>query len=150
MKNKTKRKIKAAGTVLFLVYILALVYFLFFAERFSGVEFAQREYHYNLTPLQEIKRFWMYREQLGVLAVVSNLFGNVIGFVPFGLILPIICRNARGFFFITFSGFALSLCVDVDDMILNTTGAAIGYLLFAVSHYIYRKYRRKQHGKKTL
>ena len=73
---------------MFLVYILALVYFLFFAERFSGVEFAQREYHYNLTPLQEIKRFWMYREQLGVLAVVSNLFGNVIGFVPFGLILP--------------------------------------------------------------
>ena len=162
MKNKTKRKIKAAGTVLFLIYILALIYFLFFAERFSGVEFAQREYHYNLTPLQEIRRFWIYKEQLGVLAVVSNLFGNVIGFVPFGLILPIICRNARGFFFITFSGFALSLCVetiqlitklgcfDVDYMILNTTGAALGYILFAVSHYIYRKNRRKQHGKETL
>ena len=83
MKNKTKRKIKAAGTVLFLIYILALIYFLFFAERFSGVEFAQREYHYNLTPLQEIRRFWIYKEQLGVLAVVSNLFGNVIGFCSF-------------------------------------------------------------------
>ena len=152
MKNKTKRKIKAAGTVLFLIYILALIYFLFFAERFSGVEFAQREYHYNLTPFQEIRRFWIYKEQLGVFAVVSNLFGNVIGFVPFGLILPII----------TFSGFALSLCVetiqlitklgcfDVDDMILNTTGAAFGYILFAVSHFIYRKNRRKQHGKETL
>ena len=162
MKNKTKRKIKAAGTVLFLIYILALIYFLFFAERFSGVEFAQREYHYNLTPFQEIRRFWIYKEQLGVFAVVSNLFGNVIGLVPFGLILPIICRNARGFFFITFSGFALSLCVetiqlitklgcfDVDDMILNTTGAAFGYILFAVSHFIYRKNRRKQHGKETL
>ena len=78
MKNKTKRKIKAAGTVLFLIYILALIYFLFFAERFSGVEFAQREYHYNLTPLQEIRRFWIYKEQLGVLAVVSNLFGNLL------------------------------------------------------------------------
>lgn len=84
--------------MLFLIYILALIYFLFFAERFTGWSLPKREYHYNLTPLQEIRRFWIYKEQLGVLAVVSNLFGNVIGFVPFGLILPIICRNARGFF----------------------------------------------------
>ena len=61
-----------------------------------------------------------YKEQLGVLAVVSNLFGNVIGFVPFGLILPIICRNARGFFFITFSGFALSLCVETIQPVSYT------------------------------
>ena len=88
---------------------------LFFAS--SEPAMASWEYHYNLTPLQEIRRFWIYKEQLGVLAVVSNLFGNVIGFVPFGLILPIICRNARGFFFITFSGFALSLCVETIQLI---------------------------------
>lgn len=162
MKNGIKRKIKAAGTVAFLLYIIALIYFLFFAERNSGLEFAQREYHYNLTPFQEIKRFWIYREQLGAVAVISNLMGNVAGFVPFGSILPTISRNARGFFFITFSGFTLSLCVetiqliskvgcfDVDDLLLNTTGAALGYLLFAVSHFIYRKYRRRLYGKETL
>lgn len=162
MKSEIKRKIKAAGAVAFLFYIAALIYFLFFAERNSGLEFAQREYHYNLTPFQEIKRFWYYRGQLGTVAVVSNLLGNVVGFIPFGLILPIISRNARGFFFITFSGFTLSLgvetiqliskvgCFDVDDLILNTMGAALGYLIFDVSHFIYRRYRRKLYGKKTL
>lgn len=88
-------------------------------------------------------------------AVAANLFGNVAGFIPFGFILPLISRNARGFFFITFSGFTLSLavetfqlisklgCFDVDDLFMNTIGAAIGYLMFAVSHYIYRKKRRR-------
>ena len=162
MNSKTKKKIKSAGALLFLVYIAGLIYFLFFAERFSGLCFAQREYRYNLTPFQEIRRFWNYKEQLGTVAVLANLLGNVAGFVPFGLILPLICRNARGFFFITFSGFTLSFlveftqlitklgCFDIDDMILNTTGAAAGYVLFAVSHYIYRKRRRKQYGKKKI
>lgn len=112
MNKRVKKKIKAAGAVLFVIYILALIYFLFFAERFGQLAFAEREYHYNLVLFQEIKRFWIYRKQLGALAVMANLLGNVVGFIPFGLILPIISREARGFFFITFSGFTLSLCVE--------------------------------------
>lgn len=149
--EEKKRKIKAAGAILFVLYIFALIYFLFFAERFGQLAFAEREYHYNLVLFQEIKRFWIYRKQLGFWAVTANLLGNVAGFVPFGMILPVINRNVRGFFFITFSGFALSLlvetvqlvtklgCFDVDDLVMNTLGAALGYMIFAVSHYIYRK-----------
>ena len=33
---------------------------------------------------------------------------------------------------------------DVDDLILNTLGAAIGYMLFAVCNYL----RRKRYGEK--
>lgn len=97
MNKRVKKKIKAAGAVLFVIYILALIYFLFFAERFGQLAFAEREYHYNLVLFQEIKRFWIYRKQLGALAVMANLLGNVVGFIPFGLILPIISREARGF-----------------------------------------------------
>lgn len=140
---------------MFVLYILLLVYFLFFAERYGLTTFRERKYHYNLILFQEIKRFWTYRQQLGMAAVVSNLLGNVIGFIPFGLILPVISKNARGFFFITFSGFALSLCVetvqlisklgcfDVDDLIMNTLGAAIGYVIFAVCHFVYKKRKRR-------
>ena len=162
MKNTTKKKIKAAGAFLFLLYLAGLVYFLFFADRSCGVSFAQRTYRYNLIPFLEIKRFWNYKELLGTTAVLANLLGNVAGFVPFGMILPLVFRNARGFFFITFSGFALSFsveviqlltklgCFDIDDMILNTIGAAAGYLIFAASHFIYRKYRRRQHGREKI
>ena len=156
MNRETKKKIKTAGAVLFVLYILALIYFLFFADRYGQRAFAEREYHYNLVLFTEIRRFWTYREQLGFLAVAANLLGNVVGFMPFGMILPLISRNARGFFFITFSGFTLSLCVevtqlmtklgsfDVDDLLMNTLGAAAGYLIFAVCHGIYDKKRGRK------
>ena len=35
-------------------------------------------------------------------------------------------------------------CFDVDDLILNTLGAAIGYGIFAVCNYL----RRRHYGKK--
>ncbi|HJD35679.1 MULTISPECIES: VanZ family protein [unclassified Blautia] len=156
MNRETKKKIKTAGAVLFVLYILVLIYFLFFADRYGQMAFAEREYHYNLVLFTEIRRFWTYREQLGFLAVAANLLGNVVGFMPFGMILPLISRNARGFFFITFSGFTLSLCVevtqlmtklgsfDVDDLIMNTLGTAAGYLIFAVCHSIYDKKRGRK------
>lgn len=154
LNRATKKKIKTAGSLLFIVYIMALIYFLFFAERYGQRSFEEREYHYNLVLFQEIKRFWTYRRQLGTWAVTANLFGNILGFVPFGFIPPLISSNARGFFFITFSGFALSLCVetaqlitklgcfDVDDLVMNTLGTAIGYVAFAVCHFLYKRIKR--------
>nr|WP_253288331.1 VanZ family protein [Blautia sp. MSJ-19] len=141
---------------MFLLYVLLLVYFLFFSEEYGRVAVEERMYRYNLIPLVEIRRFWIYRKQLGLMAVATNLFGNVIGFIPYGFILPVIVRRCRNGFFIILSGFALSLlvetvqlvtkvgCFDVDDMILNTLGAALGYGLFAVCNYL----RRKHYGKK--
>ena len=79
-KNSAKRRIKHLGTMLFVLYILLLIYFLFFSEEYGRVAAEERVYRYNLIPFVEIRRFWTYREQLGVFAVVTNLFGNVIGF----------------------------------------------------------------------
>lgn len=155
MKNSTKRKIRHLGIMLFLLYVLLLVYFLFFSEEYGRVAAEERMYRYNLIPFVEIRRFWVYRKQLGVLAVFTNIFGNVIGFIPYGFILPVIIRKCRSGFFIVLSGFLLSLvvetiqlvtkvgCFDVDDLILNTLGAALGYLFFAICNYL----RRKHYGK---
>ena len=152
MKDSTKRKIKHIGVMLFLLYVLLLVYFLFFFEEYGRVAAEERVYRYNLIPFLEIRRFWIYREQLGVLAVFSNIFGNVIGFIPYGFILPVIAHKCRSGFFIILSGFSLSLvvevvqlvtkvgCFDVDDLILNTLGAAIGYGIFAVCNYLEGSY----------
>lgn len=142
--------------MLFILYVLLLIYFLFFSEGYGRVAEAERMYRYNLEPFVEIRRFWIYREQVGLSAFFMNIFGNVIGFIPFGFILPVISRRWRSGFLIVLSGFGLSLCVetiqltarvgcfDVDDLILNTAGAAAGYLLFAVCDYL----RRRHYGKK--
>ena len=73
MNKRVKKKIKAAGAVLFVIYILALIYFLFFAERFGQLAFAEREYHYNLVLFQEIKRFWIIRSMVLAAPVVCRV-----------------------------------------------------------------------------
>ena len=156
MRKETKTWIRRGGALLFLLYLLALAYFLFFSETYGRVVIGEGEYHYNLIPFQEIRRFWIYREQVGTFAWVSNLLGNVIGFLPFGFILPVIFRNFRSFWSIMFGGFLFSLlvetiqlvtkvgCFDVDDLILNTLGAIWGYLAFMLCD----KIRRMYYGKK--
>ena len=88
MKQETKARIRVVGRILFLVYLLALVYFLLFAEEYGRRNFFELDYRYNLVPFQEIRRFWIYREKVGFLAAFLNLAGNVIGFLPFGFIVP--------------------------------------------------------------
>ena len=155
MRTQERNWLRRLGKLLFVLYIVFLFWFLLFSDWY-GRSGEMREYHYNLELFREIRRFWTYREQLGFLAVAANLLGNVVGFMPFGMILPLISRNARGFFFITFSGFTLSLCVevtqlmtklgsfDVDDLVMNTLGTAAGYLIFAVCHGIYDRKRGRK------
>ena len=150
MRNETKKKIRIIGWILFIIYILLLIYFLFLSEEYGRKDFAQRDYQYNLVLFQEIRRFWIYRAAVGYLPAFLNLAGNVIGFVPFGFILPVIGRRMKNGFLVTLLGFCLSLlvecvqlvckvgCFDVDDLMLNTLGAALGYVLFAVCDRIRR------------
>lgn len=137
-----KKSIRILCRILFWVYVGVLVYFLFFAEML-GRDGSTRTYHYNLILFKEIRRFWVYRRQLGFMAAFLNLAGNILIFTPFGFLLPIMRRKLRGFFRVILLGFELSLAVecvqlvtktgsfDVDDLLLNTIGAMIGYLIYA-------------------
>ena len=87
MNLKTRKRIRGLGKVLFVLYILFIIYFLIFSEWY-GRTGVMEEYHYNLVLFKEINRFWTYREQLGMFAVFTNLFGNVLIFVPFGFFMP--------------------------------------------------------------
>ena len=150
MRNETKKKIRIIGWILFIIYILLLIYFLFLSEEYGRKDFAQRDYQYNLVLFQEIRRFWVYRERVGYLAAFLNLAGNVIGFLPFGFILPVIGKRMKNGFLVTVCGFCLSLFVesmqlifkvgssDVDDLLLNTLGTVLGYLAFSVCNRIRR------------
>ena len=112
-------------------------------------------YHYNLVLFKEIKRFWQYRHQLGFFAMFTNLFGNVIIFIPFGFFLPMASKY-RSCFATLFWSFGLSLCVetfqlltkvgsfDVDDILLNTIGGVAGHIIFVICVAIRRRHVRKR------
>jgi glycopeptide antibiotics resistance protein len=146
------------GWVLFVLYLIALTYLMFFAEIMGRTGNTGGEYAYNLELFKEIKRFYIYREQLGWKAVTLNLGGNVVGFMPFGFFLPIVSRRGRKWYNTFFLGFFLSLCIevtqlvfkvgsfDVDDLLLNTIGGILGFFCYRLVQKI--RIRRKLRAKK--
>jgi len=70
--------------------------------------------------------------------------GNIAGFIPLGILLPLLFRKLRTAFRTVALIFLISLAFetaqlililgvfDVDDLLLNTLGGAIGYLLFVL------------------
>ena len=87
---------------------------------------------------------------------------NRIQPIPFYIIIKQLIESGQNVFYRTnysqtlVRGFFISLIIetvqiplerttDVDDLILNTTGAAVGYGLYRLYHRIKRKYREKKH-----
>lgn len=156
---KRRNRIRVLGKICFVLYIGFIIYFLIFSDWYGRTTTGMEEYHYNLILFKEIKRFWEYRHQVGLFAMFTNLFGNVLIFMPFGFFMPMASRY-RSFFSTLFWSFGLSLgvevfqlvskvgCFDVDDLLLNTIGGVLGYIVFAVCaairrRYVYKKKKRR-------
>ena len=154
MKNKSGKLIKALAWIIFTMYIIMLFYFMLFSERY-GRTIIHSDYNYNLKLFKEIKRFWNYRDVLGTESVVLNLGGNVAGFIPFGIMIPILSKKRRNFFLVTILTLEFSLLIevtqlitkagsfDVDDLLLNTLGGSIGYIVFVIVNVCLKRWRKK-------
>ncbi|MFW6015568.1 MAG: VanZ family protein [bacterium] len=152
----SKSKYKIINYFIFFCYIIILMNILFFSD-YYGRTTIKDEYTYNLYPFKEIKRFIQYRDYLTLEEWTTNLFGNVLAFIPLGFFLPLITRHYRKFFKVFFSSIFISLSVeilqliyrvgifDVDDIILNTFGGVLGYILYKILIYLNKK---KNKGKK--
>ena len=142
MKSHVKtEKVRTVGWILFVLYLAGLVYCMFFSESLGRTE-VSKGYRYNLEPFLEIKRCIRYWQVLGPVNAGMNLLGNVAAFVPFGFILPMLKRSNRKWYVVVLFSLLFSLCIeavqlvtrrgsfDVDDLMLNTLGGFLGYLLF--------------------
>ena len=126
MKQETKARIRVVGRILFLVYLLALVYFLFFAEEYGRRNFFELDYRYNLVPFgfivpvmhKKMESFW----KVSLLGFMFSLCVETIQLI-------------------TKVG-----CFDVDDLILNTLGAMIGCGAFLICN----KFRRWKYGEEEV
>lgn len=91
--------------------------------------------HANLAPFREIARSLTDREPgYGLL----NFWGNIVAFVPLGALALVSLRRSRGAWLAAFgAGVAVSVAIeitqysigrsaDVDDVILNAAGVALG------------------------
>ena len=113
------------------------------------VRFRQANPGRNLVPLRTIRHDFANRHQDGASELRVNTFGNVVAFLPAGVLLPIVAprafRSARR---VAAGAFGLSLavelaqlatgrrCADVDDLLLNTLGGLAGYGLLRAARRI--------------
>ncbi|MCI6574800.1 MAG: VanZ family protein [Actinomycetaceae bacterium] len=94
----------------------------------------------NLTPV--VQSYLMVKYGIPSVALY-NLVGNLLLFLPLGMMAPLAFSNMRSWWKVTGVLAVGSLCVeslqliftvrlfDVDDIILNTVGALLGYLICA-------------------
>lgn len=85
-----------------------------------------------------------------------NIWGNLLGFIPFGLLLPLAFPWFRHLFKMLLAGFMVSLGYettqlltglgiwDVDDLLLNTAGVLIGFIVFFIGHFLFRLLAEKK------
>lgn len=105
----------------------------------------------NLVPLVHILEYENRKD------VLMNIIGNVTMFIPSGIILPILYRKLDSFVKVTAAGAAMSLCIelmqlpfavrasDIDDLILNTLGVMIGYIIYAAVYGAIKTVRSGRH-----
>lgn len=159
MKKEYKKAIKRVSWILFIIYLIAMAYFLFFSEYLNRSNVG-KEFHYNLTLLQEVKRsFWCY--QTGMYKYfILNFVMNIVAFIPFGFFLPFLSYSAgkKRFSYVILCAFSFTLLIefiqlilkvgtfDVDDILLNTIGGLLGFILYEFAQ-LFRIIIRKVLGK---
>lgn len=144
--KKAKKKVRICGRILFVVYLLLALYAMFFSESLDRTS-VSTQYRYNLIPFAEIERFWNMRYAYGWHITLVNLLGNVVCFLPFGFLIPTLSKNnvLNNFLSVTMLAMAFSMLIettqlitkvgafDVDDIILNTFGGLLGYIIFKMA-----------------
>ena len=115
-------------------YVLSGLFVLYLCEMFDVVGIPAAQYirwepNISLIPFSD-ETHW-----LGVQRVL-----NAVMFAPLGFLLPVLWRGCRKWSVTTLAGFLLSLTIeilqmfcfratDVDDLLMNTLGAFLGYCL---------------------
>lgn len=128
---------KRIGRILFALYALLMLWLLF------GQRIGQDGGGINLIPFATAADFLrLLAEGQNMHHAVINLAGNVVMFVPLGVLLPLCSASLRRFGRCMAVCAACIVCVelmqlitrlgvcDIDDLILNLIGAAAGYGIY--------------------
>jgi glycopeptide antibiotics resistance protein len=142
-------KTKVILFTLFCVYLVILSKLILFKHigSFSNLyRYLTPEYDYfnwrshNFIPFKTIF-YYLFLAELNLNIKINNLVGNIMGFIPFGFMLPLLSKRLLSLKMIVVATFCISFSFeiiqlvfmlgsfDVDDLILNTVGGILGFLV---------------------
>lgn len=120
----------------FIIYILLLYYIVTFQDNSYGTN--------NLVPFKEI-----FRYNINSKLFFKNVIGNILLFIPFGIFVSYYIKNKTFFPVLSLSLIVscaieyiqsvIGRTVDIDDVILNTIGGTLGYLIYKLQDKISSK-----------
>ncbi|GGE45284.1 hypothetical protein GCM10011391_25140 [Pullulanibacillus camelliae] len=142
-----RRRVKRFCAGIFFTYLLILVYLTLFTYNYYvyGKSF-------NLVFFDSIK---LMLDSGNIWLIMKNILGNVVLFFPFGFLAPTLFYFLRSFsncFFISlFTSALIEICqyefaeriFDVDDIVLNTAGAILGWIVFKLVYKLYALFFKK-------
>ncbi|MGC4036709.1 MAG: VanZ family protein [Chitinophagaceae bacterium] len=154
-KNPQDKFLRFVTWILFIFCMLILSRFILFKGGIDRFEIYVAKYdskkmmergikRANFVPFATLKYFFSIRKHYSYL-VAKNILGNIIGFIPLGVLLPILFRRLQRSWKTIFTVFLISLAFetiqllfnlgifDVDDLILNTLGGVVGYIFYLFS-----------------
>ena len=137
--GKVMPRVRYGFGLLFIIYIVFLLE-LTLLKREIGSE-------YRI----ELEVFWSYKKVISghEIELKTQILGNMIAFLPWGILLPLVSEKARSFQVTIFGAFSTAielmqlifkcgLC-EIDDILNNTLGACIGYGIIMIIGRIWKK-----------
>ncbi|MDD3839476.1 MAG: VanZ family protein [Clostridia bacterium] len=142
-----KKVLKTVVWIVFTIYMIILMKLILFkypvciASSVNWMDFKRRLMFANYIPFKTIY-FYLVGEGINEGIAKVNLLGNIIGFMPYGFLAPLLETDIKDYKKALKAGLFISLTFeviqlitglgsfDVDDLILNTLGTILGYAIF--------------------
>lgn len=151
-KHKNRREISLYNTGIMLYSLsMVIIFSLTGISPMSGFHLDIRIDEISFIPFEGIIE--MLRGGITIHSFI-NIIGNIAMFMPIGFLLPLIYTKVNSCKKVVIIGFCTSLLIelsqlfltrgtDVDDLILNTLGATLGYLAFTAFKSIFNIFTEK-------
>ena len=155
---KTKRADWKKELKLLLVYVCIVVVARFTFFPFSKVNGEIQPLVYESAKVYPFRINWIplvnlfdYPEMRDILI---NVIGNTAMFIPLGIVWPSVYKGLDTHWKVISAGIGVSLCIeilqlpfydrvsDIDDLLLNSLGFIIGYLLYLLAKQVSKRVRR--------
>ncbi len=137
------KPISKAALFLYAALMIYLLFFMRLGTEPADTYFERLSTSINVIPFSTVKDYINTFYDRRSTAII-NLIGNIVMFVPLGLLLPCVFTRARAFSkTCAYSAliivaveliqlFTLLGAADIDDLILNLVGVCLGYAFFAL------------------
>ncbi len=141
--NKNEKKLRFCVIGLFFIYMVVLLRIILFKQvaLYNLLSaFGSMERTISIIPFSSLLD--MINNNISLVRIIENVLGNIVLFIPFGLLLPIVINEKSkkillyGFgtsVFIEIAQFIFALgSSDIDDILFNTLGVIVGYTLYII------------------